>query len=93
MWAVSLILVRMLPELIGYAATTLSIVSFLPQVAKSWKTKSTKDVSLPMYLIFTVSQALWLTYGILILSWPLIVANAIIFILSLSVLLLKLRYG
>jgi len=83
----------MLPELIGYAATALSIVSFLPQVVKSWKTKSTKDVSLPMYLIFTVSQALWLSYGILILSWPLIVANAIIFLLSLSVLILKLRYG
>lgn len=80
-------------ELIGYIATVLSIVSFFPQVLKSWKTKSTKDVSLPMYLIFTVSQALWLTYGILIVSWPLIIANTIIFLLSLSVLLLKLRYG
>jgi MtN3 and saliva related transmembrane protein len=83
----------MTPEMIGYIATVLSIVSFVPQVIKSWQTKSTKDVSLPMYLIFTTSQALWFTYGILIQSWPLIIANAIIFLLSLSVLLLKLRYG
>ena len=79
-------------ELIGYTATFLSVISFLPQVVRSWRSKSTKDLSLPMYLIFTISQALWLAYGILIVSWPLIIANAIIFLLSLSVLLLKLRY-
>ncbi len=80
-------------ELIGYIATLLSVVSFIPQVVKSWKTKSTQDVSLPMYFIFTASQLLWLLYGLLIQSWPLAVANAIIFVLSLSILLLKLRHG
>lgn len=80
-------------EIIGYVATLLSVVSFLPQVLKSWKTKSTKDVSLHMYLIFTTSQILWLVYGILIHSLPLAIANAIIFSLSLSVLILKVKYG
>lgn len=81
------------PEILGFLATFLSIISFVPQVTKSWQTKSTKDVSLPMYLIFTTSQALWFTYGLLIQSWPLVVANAIIFLLSLSVLILKVKYG
>ena len=80
-------------ELIGYIATVLSIVAFFPQVAKAWKTKSTKDISFPMYFIFTVSQAIWLTYGILITSWPVVVANVTIFLLALSILLLKLKYG
>ena len=71
----------------------LSVVSFIPQAVKSWKTKSTKDLSLGMYSIFTTSQILWFTYGIMIVSWPLIIANAIIFSLSLIVLIHKLRYG
>jgi len=79
-------------ETIGYIATILSIISFIPQAIKSWKTRSTKDISLPMYLIFTISQLLWLTYGILILSWPLIIANAIIFSLSFIILMMKIKY-
>ncbi len=80
-------------ELIGYVATTLSIISFVPQFMKSWKTKSTKDVSFQMYFIFTVSQVLWLVYGTLIHSWPLAIANAIIFSLSLAILILKIKHG
>ena len=80
-------------EIVGYIATVLSVVSFIPQAVKSWKTKSTKDLSLGMYSIFTTSQILWFTYGIMIVSWPLIIANAIIFSLSLIVLIHKLRYG
>jgi len=79
-------------ELIGYIATLLSVIAFIPQAIKSWKTKSTQDISLGMYSIFTTSQILWFTYGILIISWPLIVANAIIFTLSLIILIHKLKY-
>jgi MtN3 and saliva related transmembrane protein len=79
-------------EIIGFIATILSVVAFIPQAVKSWKTKSTKDISLGMYSIFTTSQILWFTYGILIISWPLIVANAIIFSLSFIILVHKLKY-
>tara|TARA_Y100000031_G_C7883778_1_gene231995 strand:- start:130 stop:384 length:255 start_codon:yes stop_codon:yes gene_type:complete len=79
-------------EIIGYVATALSIIAFIPQVHKSWKTKSTKDISLGMYSIFTTSQLLWLIYGIMIVSYPLIVANTIIFSLSGIILVHKLRY-
>ena len=44
-------------ELLGYTATVLSIVAFFPQVYKTWKTKTTRDISLPMYLIFTTSSS------------------------------------
>jgi len=79
-------------EIIGFIATILSVVAFIPQTVKSWKTKSTKDISLGMYSIFTTSQIFWFIYGILIVSWPLIIANAIIFSLSFIILIHKLKY-
>lgn len=82
----------MITEIIGYVATVLSVIAFMPQAIKSWKTKSTRDISLGMYSIFTTSQILWCTYGILIVSWPLIVANSIIFTLSFIILIHKLKY-
>jgi MtN3 and saliva related transmembrane protein len=82
----------LIAEIIGYIATTLSVIAFIPQAIKSWKTKSTKDISLGMYAIFTTSQVLWFTYGVLIVAWPLIVANAIIFTLSAIILIHKLKY-
>jgi len=55
-------------EIIGFIATILSVFAFIPQAVKSWKTRSTKDISLGMYSIFTTSQILWFTYGSLIVS-------------------------
>jgi len=82
----------LIAEIIGFVATILSVIAFIPQAVKSWKTKSTKDISLGMYSIFTTSQVLWFIYGILIVSWPLIIANAIIFSLSFIILIYKLKY-
>ena len=79
-------------EIIGFGATICSIVAFMPQVIKSFKTKSTKDLSLGMYTIFTTSQVLWLLYGIMITSLPVMITNAITFTLSLTILMYKLKY-
>ena len=65
----------------------------MPQAAKIIRSKRTKDVSLWMYLSFTIGIAFWLAYGILLTSWPMIIANVITLALSLTILLLKLRYG
>ncbi len=80
-------------EWIGGIAATLTTCSFIPQVARVWKTRHTKDISLLMYALFTFGVALWLAYGILLSSWPIIIANGITLLLAGTVLLLKLRFG
>ncbi len=80
-------------EWIGGFAATLTTCSFIPQVWRVWRTKHTKDISLLMYTLFTVGVALWLIYGILLASWPIILANTITLLLAGMVLVLKLRFG
>lgn len=80
-------------EWFGYAAAILTTSSFVPQALKTLRTRNTAGISLAMYVIFTVGVALWLVYGISLVSWPMIVANSVTLLLSVSILLLKLRYG
>ena len=80
-------------EWIGGIAATLTTCSFLPQVWRVWRTRHTKDISLLMYVLFTVGVALWLAYGILLGAWPVIIANGITLLLAGTVLVLKLRFG
>jgi MtN3 and saliva related transmembrane protein len=79
-------------EWLGVAAGTLTTLSFVPQVVRTWKTKSTEDVSLWMLLAFNGGITLWLTYGILIRKPSIIFANAITLTLALTLLGLKLKY-
>lgn len=80
-------------ELFGYLAATLTTVSFVPQVIQVWRTKHTKDISLGMYSIFTAGIAVWLIYGVMLGSMPIIIANSITILLAGSVLAMKLKYG
>jgi MtN3 and saliva related transmembrane protein len=78
---------------IGSIAATLTTVSFIPQVWQVWQTRHTKDISLGMYVAFTSGVALWLFYGILLGSWPIIIANGITVCLAGAVLIMKIRFG
>ncbi len=80
-------------ELIGSAAAMLTTTSFIPQVWQVWRTRHTKDISLVMYAAFTTGVALWLIYGILLSSWPIIIANSITTCLAGAVLVMKIRFG
>ena len=66
--------------------------SLLPQVMKSWKTKSTKDISLLRYIIYVVGEVLWVSYAFIISNGPVLVMNILTLLLGLSMLILKLRY-
>ena len=79
--------------IIGFAAAFCTTIAFLPQVIKTWKTRSTKDISLGMFLLFASGIFLWLVYGLLQSDWPLIIANAITLLLSLIILGFKMRHG
>ncbi len=82
-----------LSSIIGFIAAILTTVAFVPQVRKIWRTRSARDVSLGMYSLFTLGVALWLVYGVLIHSWPIILANCITLILAGAVLVMKLKFG
>jgi MtN3 and saliva related transmembrane protein len=77
---------------IGYAAATCTTISFLPQLIRVIKLRSAREISLGMFVIFSTGTGLWLAYGVLSHSAPVAVANAVTFVLSMSILLLKLRY-
>lgn len=78
--------------LIGLIAGTLTTIAFLPQIRQSWRTKSTKDISLPMILTFCTGVLLWLIYGFMIQSLPVIVANGVTIVLAGSILAMKLKW-
>jgi MtN3 and saliva related transmembrane protein len=83
----------MITEAIGMAAGALTTIAFLPQARRVLITRSTKDISLGMYIMFTTGVILWLIYGLLIGSVALIAANAVTGILAVTNLVLKLRHG
>jgi MtN3 and saliva related transmembrane protein len=78
---------------LGSIAAILTTTSFIPQVIQVWRTRHTKDISFGMYVIFTAGVATWLVYGVMLNSWPIIIANGITVCLAGSVLLMKLRFG
>jgi len=79
-------------DTLGMIAGTISAITFLPQVIKTWKSKSAKDISVLMFSFATISVILWLIYGILINNWPVIYTNSCVLILSLIMVYFKLRF-
>ncbi len=77
---------------IGFFAAFCTTFAFLPQAIKVYKTRSTKDISLYMFLIFTIGVLSWLLYGLIINDWPVILANAVTLVLSFFILIYKLKY-
>jgi len=78
---------------IGYVAGTLTTVSFLPQLIKTWRCKSAKEISWVMLLAFALGVTLWLVYGIFLGSAPIIVANTATLALVVLILVLKVYYS
>jgi MtN3 and saliva related transmembrane protein len=80
-------------EWIGAAAGILTTVAFVPQVWRVWTTRSARDLSLSMYLIFTCGVALWFAYGLALGALAIVVANGVTLLLAGTVLAMKLRFG
>lgn len=78
-------------EMIGYIAGILTTISFIPQAILTIKTQNTKSISLMMYMIFSTGILLWLIYGIVINSMPIIAANIITLPLTLIILFIKIK--
>lgn len=79
--------------MLGYAAGAVTAFTFLPQVVKTWKEKSAKDVSLWMFVIAFINEIMWLVYGIMIQNWVIILTNAVMLVMSAIMIGLKFRYN
>lgn len=80
-------------NILGFTAATLTTFAFLPQVLQVWRSRSTKDISLPMLVTFIAGITLWLVYGLLVKAAPIYIANGVTLILNLTILRFKLKYG
>ena len=79
-------------DLVGYTAGVLIAVSFMPQVARSWQTRSVTDLSMAMIMTTLAGTALWILYGVLSRSGPIVVMNSVFAIMVIALLVLKIRY-
>ena len=79
-------------DFFGFLAAILTTIAFLPQLYKTWQTKSAEDVSLIMLILFITGLICWIIYGLKIDSIPIVVANIITFIFNFSILILKITY-
>ncbi|MEY3324538.1 MAG: hypothetical protein RL316_1138 [Bacteroidota bacterium] len=80
-------------EILGYAAGAVTAFTFLPQVIKTWREQSAKDISLTMFLIAFINEIMWLVYGFMIDNFVIILTNAVMLLMSGIMILLKLKYG
>jgi MtN3 and saliva related transmembrane protein len=79
-------------QLLGLSAGAFTTIAFLPQVVKTWKSRSAKDLSLGMFLFFCAGVAMWLAYGILVNDIPVIAANLLTLVLASTLLVFKLTF-
>lgn len=78
---------------LGYFAGCLTVLSFLPQVIRTWKTRHTKDLSLAMFALLVTASSLWMVYGILIKDLPVILTNLGMVVLTGAIGIAKIRFG
>ena len=80
-------------DLLGFFAGAFTTVAFVPQMLQVWRSRSTGDISLGMYVVFIIGVGLWLVYGVALGSLPVILANSVTLLLAAFVLIMKLRHG
>jgi MtN3 and saliva related transmembrane protein len=78
--------------ILGLVAGAVTTIAFLPQLIQTWKSKSAKDVSFGMLIVFSIGVFIWLIYGIYLQALPIILANFVTLIFNLVILGFKIRY-
>ncbi len=77
---------------LGVAAAVCSMASFAPQLSKIWREKDASSVSLRMYIVTVAGFVLWISYGMAIGRWPIMVSNGVCLLISAAILVLKLHF-
>ena len=81
------------PEIMGSIAAILTTSAYIPQLAKVLRHRHTHSLSLGMYIILTIGIAAWFAYGVMIGSPSIMLANGITFLMTLAILIIKLKHG
>ena len=77
---------------LGMIAGSLTTIAFLPQLLKTWQSRSARDISFSWLITFSAGITLWLIYGICLGALPIILANAVTLVLTSLILFFKIRY-
>lgn len=77
---------------LGYVAGSVTVLSFLPQVIRAWRTRQTRDLSMGMFALLVTSGLLWMLYGAMIRDWPVVATNVGMVALNGALVIAKLRY-
>jgi len=80
-------------DILGYTAGVITSLTFLPQVIKTWKERSARDISLMMFIIAAVNEAMWIVYGILLNNMVIILTNVTVLTMALIMIYFKLRFN
>ena len=78
--------------ILGYTASAITVFTFLPQVIKTWKEKSAKNVSLMMFVIAISNEVLWVAYGVMRDDMVIILTNIVMMCMASIMIYLKFRY-
>ena len=78
---------------IGYLASCLTTLSFLPQAIKVIATRNTQGISGLMYVMFVCGLVMWLVYGVMIEDMAVSMANFLTLVFAMPILIIKLRRG
>jgi MtN3 and saliva related transmembrane protein len=79
-------------DILGYAAGAVTTFTFLPQVIKTWKEKSAKNISLLMFVIAVTNEIMWIVYGIMLNNWVIILTNSVLMVMALTMIYFKLTF-
>jgi len=79
-------------DILGYAACAVTAFTFLPQVVKTWKEKSARNVSLMMFIIAFINEILWIAYGALRNDMVIVITNVIMISMCSVMIALKWKY-
>lgn len=79
-------------DVVGTAAGLCSMASFTPQLVKIWRERDATSISLRMYVVTVTGFSLWIVYGVLVTSFPVILTNSVCLVLSAAILALKWRF-
>jgi MtN3 and saliva related transmembrane protein len=77
---------------LGYTAGALTVISFLPQVVRAWRTRRTRDLSLSSFALLVTAGSLWVVYGAMSRDWPVVATNSGMVALNLALVAAKVRY-
>jgi MtN3 and saliva related transmembrane protein len=77
---------------IGITATCLQTVSLLPQVIEVFKNQNLDAISIETHILLTLSQLLWLIYGIYLKLWPIVISASITSLLSIIISYKRIEY-